>query len=48
MKLKDLYGNVVQFDSTPEDNKNSDNIFINTTVDSPLLQISYNFTFTKV
>jgi hypothetical protein len=48
MKLKDLYGNVVQFDSTPDINKTSDSIFLNTSVDSPLLQISANFTFTKV
>jgi hypothetical protein len=48
MKLKDLYGNVVQFDSTPDINKTSDSIFLNTSVDSPLLQISANYTFTKV
>ena len=46
--LKDIYGNVVQFDSTPNSEKQSDNIFINNFVDSPLMQITAKLTFSKI
>jgi len=46
--LKDIYGNVVQFDSTPNSDKQSDNIFINNFVESPLMQITAKLTFTKI
>jgi hypothetical protein len=48
IKLKDIYGNVVQFDSTPISDKQSDSIFTGSSVDSPLMQITANVTFTKI
>ena len=48
MRLVDMYGNIINFDSTPNSAKASDSIFSGNVVDTSLMQIAANFTFTKI
>ena len=48
IRLVDMYGNIINFDSTPNSAKTSDSIFSGSTVDTSLMQIAANFTFTKI
>jgi hypothetical protein len=48
MRLVDMYGNIINFDSTPNSAKASDSIFSGNVVDTSLMQMAANFTFTKI
>ena len=48
MRLVDMYGNLINFDSTPNSAKTSDSIFSGSTVNTSLMQIAASLTFTKI
>jgi hypothetical protein len=43
-----MYGNIINFDQTPNSAKASDSIFSGNVVDTSLMQMAANFTFTKI
>jgi hypothetical protein len=48
VRLVDMYGNLITFDPTPNTSKASDSIFSGNVVNTSLMQVAANFTFTKI